>query len=97
MNKGSGVVSQRTSQQYNIMNCSIPHFATRRILIVGDVMLDDYLWGSMRRICPEAPVPVVETRGRRKGGEKVQGEKVSEEKRCQDPLIQEFRPGSALF
>jgi rfaE bifunctional protein kinase chain/domain len=45
-------------------------FATRRILIVGDVMLDDYLWGNVRRICPEAPVPVVETRERscRPGG-----------------------------
>lgn len=32
----------------------------QRILVVGDVMLDHYLWGKVRRISPEAPVPVVE-------------------------------------
>ncbi len=31
-----------------------------RILVLGDVMLDEYLWGSVSRISPEAPVPVVE-------------------------------------
>ena len=31
-----------------------------RILVVGDVMLDQFIWGSVRRISPEAPVPVVE-------------------------------------
>ena len=30
------------------------------VLIVGDVMLDRYLWGDIRRISPEAPVPIVE-------------------------------------
>jgi D-beta-D-heptose 7-phosphate kinase/D-beta-D-heptose 1-phosphate adenosyltransferase len=33
--------------------------AARRILIVGDVMLDRYLWGDVDRISPEAPVPVL--------------------------------------
>ncbi|RYZ81486.1 MAG: D-glycero-beta-D-manno-heptose-7-phosphate kinase, partial [Moraxellaceae bacterium] len=28
-------------------------------LIVGDVMIDSYLWGKTSRISPEAPVPVV--------------------------------------
>lgn len=37
-------------------------FAGKRILIVGDVMLDEYIWGDVRRISPEAPVPVVEYR-----------------------------------
>jgi D-beta-D-heptose 7-phosphate kinase/D-beta-D-heptose 1-phosphate adenosyltransferase len=32
----------------------------RRILIVGDLMLDEFLWGHVRRISPEAPVPVVD-------------------------------------
>jgi D-beta-D-heptose 7-phosphate kinase/D-beta-D-heptose 1-phosphate adenosyltransferase len=36
------------------------HFPGRRVLIVGDVMLDEYLWGSVQRISPEAPVPIVE-------------------------------------
>jgi len=31
-----------------------------RILVLGDVMLDEYLWGNVSRISPEAPVPVVE-------------------------------------
>lgn len=30
------------------------------VLTVGDVMLDEYIWGVVRRISPEAPVPVVE-------------------------------------
>ncbi|MCS6884309.1 MAG: D-glycero-beta-D-manno-heptose-7-phosphate kinase [Acidobacteriota bacterium] len=32
----------------------------RKVLIIGDVMLDEFLWGKARRIAPEAPVPVVE-------------------------------------
>ena len=31
-----------------------------RVLVVGDVMLDQFLWGRVKRISPEAPVPVVE-------------------------------------
>lgn len=35
--------------------------ATRsRILVLGDVMLDHFIWGTVARISPEAPVPVVE-------------------------------------
>lgn len=34
--------------------------ARTRILVVGDVMLDEFLWGRVSRISPEAPVPVVE-------------------------------------
>ncbi|NCI45626.1 bifunctional heptose 7-phosphate kinase/heptose 1-phosphate adenyltransferase [Sediminibacterium soli] len=30
-----------------------------RVLIIGDIMLDTYLWGNVERISPEAPVPVV--------------------------------------
>jgi rfaE bifunctional protein kinase chain/domain len=36
------------------------NWGEHRILIIGDVMLDEYLWGSVSRISPEAPVPVVE-------------------------------------
>lgn len=32
----------------------------RRIAVVGDLMLDRYIWGSVSRISPEAPVPIVE-------------------------------------
>jgi D-beta-D-heptose 7-phosphate kinase/D-beta-D-heptose 1-phosphate adenosyltransferase len=32
----------------------------RRVLVLGDVMLDEFIWGRVARISPEAPVPVVE-------------------------------------
>ena len=35
-------------------------FRGTRVLVVGDVMLDEFLWGKVARISPEAPVPVVE-------------------------------------
>lgn len=31
----------------------------QRVLVIGDVMLDEYVWGEVQRISPEAPVPVV--------------------------------------
>src|SRR6266487_989395 len=34
--------------------------AKTRVLVVGDVMLDQFIWGSVARISPEAPVPVVD-------------------------------------
>ncbi len=34
----------------------------KRILVIGDIMLDEWLWGQVSRISPEAPVPVVEVR-----------------------------------
>jgi rfaE bifunctional protein kinase chain/domain len=37
----------------------IERFPRTRTLVVGDVMLDHYVWGSVSRISPEAPVPVV--------------------------------------
>jgi len=36
------------------------NFRDKKILVLGDLMLDRYLWGVVRRISPEAPVPVVE-------------------------------------
>ncbi len=41
------------------MTISIPDFAGTSVVVVGDVMLDRYLFGSTGRISPEAPVPVV--------------------------------------
>jgi D-beta-D-heptose 7-phosphate kinase/D-beta-D-heptose 1-phosphate adenosyltransferase len=38
----------------------IAAFADTKVLVVGDVMLDEYVWGEVRRISPEAPVPIVE-------------------------------------
>ncbi|MCK4407705.1 MAG: hypothetical protein KAV44_08520 [Bacteroidales bacterium] len=45
-------------------------FSNQKILIIGDVMVDSYLWGTVERISPEAPVPVVSVnkRANRLGG-----------------------------
>ncbi|HEY3378393.1 MAG TPA: D-glycero-beta-D-manno-heptose-7-phosphate kinase [Armatimonadota bacterium] len=44
--------------------------AQQRVLIIGDIILDEYIFGEVRRISPEAPIPVVVTRRReyRAGG-----------------------------
>ncbi len=38
----------------------IRDFSGKRLLVVGDLMLDEFIWGRVSRISPEAPVPVVE-------------------------------------
>src|SRR5688500_11897401 len=38
----------------------VARFPGRRVAVLGDLMLDRYLWGRVDRISPEAPVPVVE-------------------------------------
>ncbi len=45
-------------------------FEDLRVLVIGDVMIDSYLWGSVTRISPEAPVPIlnVQRREQRLGG-----------------------------
>ena len=39
----------------------VDNFAGKRVAVVGDLMMDAYIFGNARRISPEAPVPVVET------------------------------------
>lgn len=39
----------------------IHNFEDCKVAIIGDVMLDEYIWGNVKRISPEAPVPVVES------------------------------------
>ena len=46
------------------MNELLARFRDCPVLIVGDLMLDEYLWGHVNRISPEAPVPVVEVQRR---------------------------------
>ncbi len=41
------------------INILFEQFNSLRVLVVGDVMLDSYIWGRVDRISPEAPVPVV--------------------------------------
>jgi D-beta-D-heptose 7-phosphate kinase/D-beta-D-heptose 1-phosphate adenosyltransferase len=42
------------------INGILSRFQGKRIAVLGDLMLDRYYWGSVHRISPEAPVPVVE-------------------------------------
>ena len=37
-----------------------PRFSQQKILVIGDLILDEYLWGEVGRISPEAPVQVVD-------------------------------------
>ncbi|MFQ5900035.1 MAG: D-glycero-beta-D-manno-heptose-7-phosphate kinase [Thermodesulfobacteriota bacterium] len=41
-------------------NRLIKAFKKTRILVIGDIILDHFIWGNVQRISPEAPVPVVE-------------------------------------
>ena len=40
----------------------LARFSGRRLIVLGDMMLDEFIWGEVRRISPEAPVPVVEVK-----------------------------------
>lgn len=42
----------------------VNRFQKQRILVIGDFMLDEYIFGRVERISPEAPVPVVEEKNR---------------------------------
>jgi len=42
------------------LNHIVERLGAGRILVVGDLMLDEFIWGRVSRISPEAPVPVVE-------------------------------------
>jgi len=49
----------------NILNCEtvtklLNNATNKTIAVIGDVMLDQYFWGKVQRISPEAPVPVVD-------------------------------------
>jgi D-beta-D-heptose 7-phosphate kinase / D-beta-D-heptose 1-phosphate adenosyltransferase len=47
------------------MNNLRQQFVSARVLVIGDLMLDEYLLGAAGRISPEAPVPVVDVKQRR--------------------------------
>ena len=48
------------------MLATTPEFGAARIIVIGDVMLDRYWSGQASRISPEAPVPVVKVKTRRR-------------------------------
>ncbi len=41
---------------------SIEKFPKTRVLVIGDIIMDEYIWGDVSRISPEAPVPVVDVK-----------------------------------
>ena len=51
---------QTSPSELDTLRGTVARFSDRRVAVLGDVMLDRYLWGRVERISPEAPVPVVE-------------------------------------
>jgi D-beta-D-heptose 7-phosphate kinase/D-beta-D-heptose 1-phosphate adenosyltransferase len=49
-----------TTYDSKVLSEGIDKFSSCRILVVGDVIIDEFLWGRVERISPEAPVPVVQ-------------------------------------
>ena len=41
-------------------NQIVDNFKNKNIMVIGDIMLDSYLWGAANRISSEAPVPIIE-------------------------------------
>ena len=37
-------------------------FNNKKVLIVGDCMIDEYIWGEINRMSPEAPVPILDVK-----------------------------------
>jgi rfaE bifunctional protein kinase chain/domain len=52
-------VDQLTKQRVSEL---IRAMRDRKVVVLGDVMLDEFVWGDVTRISPEAPVPVVDVR-----------------------------------
>jgi D-glycero-beta-D-manno-heptose-7-phosphate kinase len=46
-------------QDFNKLKNIISDFRNANILVIGDLILDEFIWGDVSRISPEAPVPVV--------------------------------------
>lgn len=53
-------VTEKINNDISALN----RFSAGRVAVIGDIMLDAYLWGAVNRISPEAPVPVVDVRRR---------------------------------
>ena len=44
----------------NFLKDILLRFSNTRVLVLGDLMIDEYLWGNVDRVSPEAPVQVVD-------------------------------------
>src|SRR3989338_5401802 len=47
------------TQNFTKLNSIISNFKNTNVLVIGDIILDEFIWGDVSRISPEAPVPVV--------------------------------------
>jgi D-beta-D-heptose 7-phosphate kinase/D-beta-D-heptose 1-phosphate adenosyltransferase len=47
---------------HDILKKALPRFREANILVIGDIIIDHFIYGSVTRISPEAPVPVVNVR-----------------------------------
>lgn len=47
------------TQNFTKLNNIISNFKNANVLVIGDIILDEFIWGDVSRISPEAPVPVV--------------------------------------
>jgi D-beta-D-heptose 7-phosphate kinase/D-beta-D-heptose 1-phosphate adenosyltransferase len=56
-------VHGHTSAETERLSALVGEFCAKRVLVIGDLMLDEFVWGKVSRISPEAPVPVVEVTG----------------------------------
>jgi len=45
--------------KYSVFEDCVARFPEKRLMVIGDLLLDQYIWGEVSRISPEAPVPVV--------------------------------------
>ncbi|HEX8548267.1 MAG TPA: bifunctional ADP-heptose synthase [Cytophagaceae bacterium] len=56
--------------KFNSLESIFASFQNLRVLIIGDVMIDSYMWGKVERISPEAPVPIlnIQKKEQRLGG-----------------------------
>ena len=51
--------------QKTVFEKALEQFSQKKILVIGDVMLDRYTLGTISRISPEAPVPILHKTGER--------------------------------
>ena len=54
--------TRKTELRPEIFISALNSFSNCRVLVIGDIMVDEYIWGSVERISPEAPVQIVDVK-----------------------------------
>jgi len=54
------ITPDKSSKYFQALVNALDKFPNQRVLVIGDIIVDEYLWGSVERISPEAPVQVVQ-------------------------------------